>query len=318
MKKIFILVMGALFFVPVFGQQMPDYSLLHENNFVLNPAIAGSENHGIAMASFRQQWTKIKGAPQTFTASYRSPIRKTNLGIGAEIINDRSGPTSETGVTFAAAYHISFEKIHPFRWNRFLRESKISIGLSASIVQYRLNSNELILDQPNDMAINTIPHSKWLPNAGLGIYYYYDKFFLGFSVPNVIPFNVTFADQSTISNIPRALHYYVVVGGKIPLGAAYKPKFTLEPMIWFRAVANAPFQVDANLRFKYKKLFWVGLGYRSKNSLMADVGVMIKDQFQISYAYDQMASDAFKYTSGSHELVLGYHLPAHKRYKRYN
>ncbi len=72
------------------------------------------------------------------------------------------------------------------------------------------------------------------------------------------------------------------------------------------------------LRFKYKNLFWVGAGYRSRHSVMADVGVMIKDHFQISYAYDQRASDAFKYTSGSHELVLGYHFAAHKRYKSYH
>lgn len=319
MKKILILIVALMAIAPVFGQQLPLYSLYQENNFLLNPAIAGSDGHGVALLSYRRQWTKVKGAPETYSASYRTLLHKTNLGLGGYVINDRTGPTSFTGGTVTASYHISFEKINPFRWPLFLRQSKISVGLSASVYQYRLNSNDLQLDQPNDPAINTVENQKWSPNAGLGVYYYYDKFFLGFSMPNVIPLNVQFDEATTESNLKRALHYYVVVGGKIPLDkkGSYKPRFALEPMVWFRTVKGAPFQIDGHLRFKYKDLFWIGGGYRSMKTVVADAGVMIKGHLQISYAYDQSLLDVRSYIGSSHEIILAYHFDAKKRYKRY-
>jgi type IX secretion system PorP/SprF family membrane protein len=235
-------------------------------------------------------------------------------------MNDRTGPTSFTGGTVTAAYHISFEKLNPFKWPLFLRQSKIAVGLSASVYQYRLNSNDLQLDQPNDPAINSVQNQKWSPNAGLGIYYYYDKFFLGFSIPNVIPLDVQFDQGATESNLKRALHYYVVVGGKIPLGSknAYQPKFFLEPMVWFRTVKGAPFQVDGHLRFRYKNLFWIGAGYRSMKTVVADAGVMIKNHFSISYAYDQSLLDVRSYIGSTHEIVLAYQFDNKKKTYRHN
>lgn len=299
------------------AQQLPLYSLYREHSFVLNPGIAGSEDHGIGALSYRQQWTKIEGAPKTLSASYRTPIYKRNIGVGAHLVNDITGPTSFTGLTGAVSYHIDFKKINPFHWARFLRKSKISIGLSFSMYQYRLDANQLLLDQPNDQAINSSNNSKFLPNAGLGVYYYYDKFFLGYSIPTVIPLDVSFNEGTTISNLKREIHHYLVVGGKIPFGESYKPTLTLEPMVWFKQVKGAPWQIDANVRLNFKNIFWVGAGFRSSMTVLANAGVIIKDGLHIGYAFDQQVSDTRAYIGSSHEFLISYHLPAKKRkYKR--
>ena len=318
MKKILIVVLGIIVAMPLFSQQLPLYSLYRENSFMLNPAIAGSADHAIASICYRQEWIKVQEAPRTVLGSYTTPIRKKNIGLGISLSNDQTGPTSYTGLTVAAAYHISFEKINPFRWPEFLRNSKISIGLSGSLYQYRLNSGELLTDIPNDNAINTTAKSTWLPNAGLGIYYYYDKFYTGFSIPNVIPLNESFNDQNTVSNIKQALTYEVVAGGKIPINQGWKNILNIEPLVWFRYEKNAPWQVDGNVRIRYKNLFWVGVGYRSLSNIVADAGVIIKEHIEISYAYDQSVSDLHTYLGSSHEILVAYHFsPGKQHYKRY-
>ncbi len=317
MKRNFLILITIILAVPAFAQQLPLYTLYREHNFIINPAIAGSEDRGSLNASYRYQWTKIEGAPQTFSGSYRTPVPKYNLGVGAHIVNDKTGPTSFTGLTGAVSYHISFRKINPFSWARFLRKSHIALGLSFSMNQYRLNSSELLLDQPNDALINSNNNTRFLPNAGAGIFYYYDKFYLGYSAPTIIPLNINFTEDATISNLKRELHHYVVVGGKIPLGKAYKPVLTLEPMAWFRAVQGAPFQVDGYLRLRYKNVFWVGTGFRSSLTLLADAGFTIADKIQIGYAYDQQLSNVRAFTGSTHELVISYLFkPVKRKYSR--
>lgn len=317
MKRNFLVLITILLAMPAFAQQLPLYTLYREHNFIINPAIAGSEDRGSVNASYRYQWTKIEGAPQTMSASYRTPIPKYNLGVGGHVVNDKTGPTSYTGLTGAVSYHIDFRKINPFSWAKFLRKSHIAVGLSFSVSQYRLNSSELLLDQPNDALINSSNNTRFTPNAGMGIYYYYDKFYLGYSAPSLIPLNVNFSEGGTISNLKREMHHYIVVGGKIPLGKDYQPKLTLEPMAWFRTVKGAPFQVDGYLRLRYKNLFWVGTGFRSSMTLLADAGFIIGDKIQIGYAYDQQLNDVRSFTGSTHEVVLSYLFrPVKKKTKR--
>ena len=308
----------ALFFISgsLFAQQIPLNSLMREHAFVVNPAISGTQDHGIANASYRQQWTKIEGAPKTFSASYSMPIYKKNFGIGGHVVNDITGPTSFTGINVSASYHIDFAKINPFYWARFLKKSKLSFGLSASMFQYRLNSNELLLDQPNDNAINSGRNSRFLPNVGAGMYYYYDNFYIGYSVPSILPLNVNFDGGQTISNLKREVHHYIVLGGKIPLGKAYKPTIVLDPIVWFKYVKGAPFQIDGSLRMYYKDIFWIGAGFRSSLTVLADAGVIIKKQFRIGYAYDQQVSDVMSFIGTTHEVFISYHLPTPKKWKR--
>lgn len=305
----FILLVAG--FAKVSAQQLPIFSLYHENSFVLNPAITGAEDHGIITASYRDQWSGMDGRPRTLNGTYRCPIPHTKMGLGGHIINDITGPTSFTGATVTYAYHISFKKVSPFGWKEFLRNSKISLGLSLSAYQYRLKSSELVLENPFDLAVSADNQSAVRPNAGVGIYYYYDKVFAGFSAPQLIPFNVEFEAADGNSIIKRENHFYIVMGGKIPLGGkvprGYYNKFYLEPVAWFKYVKGAPMQYDAYLRLRHKNLVWFGTGYRSSKTLIFDAGLMIRKQFQIGYAYDLQINDYRADLGNTHEIIVAYH-----------
>ena len=312
-NSLFLLLLIA-FAIPASAQQLPIFSLYHENSFILNPGIAGSEDHGILAASYRDQWNGMAGRPRTVSGSYRTPIYRTNFGIGGHVVNDITGPSSYTGATATFAYHISFRKIKPFHWAKFLRKSKISFGLSLSAYHYRLKSSELVLENPNDVAISDNNQSEFMPNAGAGIYYYYDKFFIGFSTPQLIPLNINFDATDGTSNIQRKNHFYTTIGGRIPLGGrvprGHYNKFYIEPTVWLKYVKGAPFQYDAHIRLRHKNIVWVGAGYRSSKTLIVDAGLMIMKQFQVGYAYDLQVSSYRADLGHTHEVIIAFHFPS--------
>ena len=309
-----------------YSQQIPIFSLYNENGYVINPAITGSSGHPVASVSYRDQWSGIQDRPKTFSGGYRMPIyskgdrfqRADNfIGVGAYILYDVTGPTSYTQGAITYAYHISFAKINPFGWARFLRNSHISIGLTASVIQYRLNATLLTPEMANDQLVISADNGKVLPNAGAGIYYYYDNFYLGFSAPQLIPLKVKYEDESGAASIKKVNHFFLVVGGKIPLGGdvprGHYHKFYIEPMVWFKTVKNAPYQYDIYTRFRYKNSVWFGTGYRSSKTIIIDAGVMINEQFKIGYAYDLPINSNRSNFGSTHEIVLSYHFTKEKR-----
>ena len=329
MKRLWNILVCFSIVLPAFGQQLPIFSLYRENSFVLNPAITGSEGTGILAFTYRDQWSEIEESPRTVSAGYRMPIyyqkdrfqRAGNfIGVGGHLVNDKTGPTAYTQLSLTYAYHISFAKINPFHWARFLRKSHISLGLSLGLNQHRLNASELIPDQPNDQLVASADRSKFLPNAGLGVYYYYDNFYLGFSSPQIIPLKVKFESNDGISTLQRENHFFLVAGGKIPMGGkvprGYEHKFYIEPMVWLKYVKDAPYQADAYFRFRHKNLAWAGLGYRTSKTIIIDAGFMIKKALKIGYAYDLQVSRLSSYLGNTHEILLSYHFSSDTR-RRY-
>lgn len=312
-EKLLFLFVVLSWVTEVFSQQLTNFSLYRDNSFLANPAIAGSERVPVLAATYRNQWRKIEGAPNTAAISYRGRIGNTPHGIGGIIMNDQTGPTSFTSATFAYAFHLDFYKINPFYWSKFLRNSRLSIALSASVFQYRLRATMLQLDDPNDAAVGQANVSRFLPNAGAGIFYYYDNFYVGFSLPQLIPLKARFESDDAVAVMQRELHYYVVAGGRISFD---RKTHHIEPIAWFKAVRGAPFQYDVHIRYRYRELWWVGAAYRSSITAVIECGFMIRKRFQIGYAFDQNISRLARFTAGSHELILGYHF-IKNRYGRY-
>lgn len=310
-------IVAILFFavgLPVVAsaQQLPLFTSYRENGFILNPAIAGSKASAIATLSARKQWLKMKDSPHTETLSLEGPVGTSRLGLGGYLVNDETGPTAYTGFGLSYAYHISFKKIKPFHWARFLRKSKMSFGVNTSLFYYRLQRSELVLEEDNDRAVVEENKGRLMPNAGAGLYYYYENFYLGFSVPQMLELETRFKGLSGTSSLKRVNHYYVLAGGRVPLGEY--GKVILEPMAWFRAVKGAPWQLDVNARFVFNDVFWAGAGYRTKSFVFGDMGLIIKRQWKIGYAMDFAFSNVSEHLGTTHELILKYRFKPEPKY----
>ena len=69
------------------AQQLPQLSQYQFNDYIINPAVAGSRPFFELRSGHRTQWVGIQDAPRTFTLSGATPVGE-KMGIGGYIFTD--------------------------------------------------------------------------------------------------------------------------------------------------------------------------------------------------------------------------------------
>ena len=108
------------------------------NNYAVNPAIAGMEDHYQVKTTVRNMWGGIEGAPQTTILSIYGK-KSENMGLGGIVYSDKAGATSRLGGNVSYTHHFALSS-----------SIKMSMGLSGGFLQYRLAKNELTVLDPDD------------------------------------------------------------------------------------------------------------------------------------------------------------------------
>ncbi|HEY9559264.1 MAG TPA: type IX secretion system membrane protein PorP/SprF [Anseongella sp.] len=294
MKSRCFLLCFLLSAVAVRAQQQPQYTMYMANNFVLNPALAGIENYTDVKLSYRAQWVGIEDAPVTAYATIHgliaSDIEGRRHGLGGSVVLDKTGPTQRFSGTAAYAFHLPVSK-----------SLTTAFGVSAGIMEYSLNTDELQLGNPNDVILTKGNYSQLLPSVNAGIWLYSPNFYIGAAVQNLIESQLTF-NSFTSSGASRLYRHYFITGG---YRFVLNETLTATPSVMFKLVRPVPVSFDVNFKMMYRDRFWAGVSYRKKDGFAAMAGINISPLINVSYAYDYVTSDLREYTTGSHEIILG-------------
>lgn len=303
-KRIGFLLLLCSCVVMINAQQVYHYSLYSDNSFMINPALTGIKNYSEINASFRKQWHKVDKSPMTSLIGFNSGMPAKHIGFGAYVYDDETGPNALTGAGISFAYRIlDNEKYYKFKRRRMGTRS-FSFGLNASIVYYRLNLKNVKLDDPSDVLLASGANTyKIFPDVAFGFMYNAPKFYLGFSIPQLLNLNIKYKSDATFKDIKKMQHYYIQTGGRIYFG---DDRFSLEPSVWLKYVIGGFPQGLANVRFNIIDKGYAGISYRSLNGLTLEGGVIIKKKFKIGYAYDIEMSKYIKDLGMTHELYLSY------------
>ena len=156
---------------------------------------------------------------------------------------------------------------------------------------------ELITIKPDPL---NIPLNQTSPNFGAGLYYYTDKFYLGFSVPNFLETIHLEKGNGIVSTASEKMHYFLTSGYVFNIADNLK----LKPSTMIKAVAGAPLSVDLSANLLVDEKFEIGLSHRFNDSISGMVGFQVNQDFRIGYAYDHTITRFGDYNSGSHELML--------------
>jgi len=299
MKRILIILVLCIGLVNwVEAQQLPQYSQYMNNNFLLNPGVTGSEEYIPIRLTARQQWVGIDRAPSTQALSGNFVLNNEKIGLGAYFFKDAFGPNSKTGA------QLSFSYIMPVG----LWDSKLALGVSGVIFQYAFDqSKEKWLDV-GDPLLNGEIQTAMVPDANFGIYWHNDRFYLGLSANQLMQFQVDLLGYDASKNT-LVRHYFMMAGYKI----AINDKFDIEPSTQVKFMSAAPPSIDLNVRGIYKKDYWFGISYRAGiptstgTTLIAMLGMNYK-KYIFGYAYDYPLTNLNRYTSGTHEIVIGVNL----------
>lgn len=289
MKKLYLV---ALVVIASFGdlhaQQDPHYTQYMYNMNVINPAYAGSkENLSIGML-YRKQWVDIEDAPTTFTLSGHSPVGR-NVGLGLSVISDKIGPVEENNIYGDFSYTLNLGGEH-----------KLAFGIKAGITLHKVGLFSNIyntLPQPGDPAFAEDTNNSYF-NLGSGLFYYTDKYYVAFSVPNMMKSkHLDFNGREFGS---EASHYFLTGGYVFDLSENVKFK----PFFMVKSAFEAPASFDFSTNFLFNEKFEAGLTYRLEDSFGAMVNYAITPSLRIGYAYDHIISDLKVTTPSSHEFIL--------------
>ncbi|MBL7778269.1 MAG: type IX secretion system membrane protein PorP/SprF [Chitinophagales bacterium] len=293
-------------FIGANAQQDAAYSMYMFNGLYVNPAYAGSHEVINVMGIYRHQWVGIDGAPRTANISVHTPFRRDQYAVGLTISNDRLGLSNNFSVTPAFSYRL-----------RLPKENRLCFGVQASFNYFYQNNGKAVLPSTgvdNSFALN---ENLFVPNIGFGIYAYGKRYFAGISAPHLMPSSLTKQVGVVKYNdaIARVYNFYVLTGGYVFGKDASVVKFRPTILVkWQKGLPKNIPQFDANLALLFIDRLWLGVGYRTETSgqhkagqaIVAFTQFKVTPQLQIGYAYDAEISGLKRYTSGTHEIMIGY------------
>ncbi len=303
MKRISILIFAICLTGVLKGQQLPQITQYMNNNYVINPAIAGMYDYYQVNTTIRNQWAGMNEGPRTSVISIYGR-HSDNVGLGGTVYNDVAGPTSRVGGSVSYTYTLQATK-----------KIKLSMALQGGFTQFKIIKENLSVRDQNDPLMLGDDVARTLPDATFGLNVSGDKWYIGVAIPQLLASNLKLMDDdfariydTTSQNGKLASHVYVLGSYTYDIN----PAISIEPSIFLKSVTGAKTQIDFGVKSEYKEIIWIGMSYKMNNdlsSIAALLGYNINNRFNIGYSYCMPSSATSNYYSGSHEFMLGVKLP---------
>jgi len=302
MKKLyFIAILALSVFTEVQAQQDPHYTQYMYNMSIMNPAYAGSKEGMSGGFLYRKQWVEIEDAPTTGTFFIHSPVGR-NVGLGLSVVSDKIGPVEENNFYGDFSYTLNLGGEH-----------RLAFGLKAGLTMHKIDfsviSPTLPQPDPSDPFFAANPSSSFL-NIGSGLFYYTDKYYVAFSVPNML--KSKYLDFNGRQYGTDVIHYFLTGGYVFDLN----PNLKFKPFAMIKSSLNAPTSVDVSANFMMYDKLELGATYRLEDSFGAMVNFAVTPSLRVGYAYDHIVSDLNVVTPASHEVMLLFDLNFPKKVSR--
>ncbi|MBI4647395.1 MAG: type IX secretion system membrane protein PorP/SprF [Bacteroidia bacterium] len=289
MKKTAALIICIAIISAINAQQRNMFSQYMLNKYWVNPAVAGTTPYIPLSVTYKQFWTGIDDAPNVQALNGHAKLVE-NMGIGGTVYNYSTGPTSIQSIEGTYSYHFNV-----------MEGAKISLGLSAMLYQNQLNKSALLLENPDDDAVNYCTDKLIVPDASFGVYFYEteSKYYAGLAVHSLFNRKVNHMNNKILEQ--RQVRHYFLHGGYIFTFNDFK----IEPSLLLKLIEAGVFQGDINVSGQYKDIVSAGISYRLGDALAVMAGVGNK-RLTFGYSYDITLSNIRNASNGSHELLFIY------------
>jgi type IX secretion system PorP/SprF family membrane protein len=295
MKKIitsiFTLVIGSV----AVAQQDAQFSQNMFNKVDINPGDAGMNKAYCATLLARDQWVNFPGNPKTFLFNGDAYLPMIGGGLGLTVFEDELG------------FEKTLEGKLSYSFHMVIGPGILGIGPEIGFYQKSVDGTWLAPDGTSGTSDPYIPQnsvSNTTYDIGAGAYYETPHgLYIGISTSHIPAQTIQGGYQSYTYDVAR--HYYIMAGYTYNLNKTWD----LLPDLFVESDASSTqFQLDC--RAEYNKLIWFGVGYRLSDSFVGFLGLNYGfsngSNLKIGYSYDFTTSVIHSYSSGSHELMLGY------------
>jgi type IX secretion system PorP/SprF family membrane protein len=303
-----------------YSQQQGQYSQYMMNYFLINPAVAGTEDYIDVRAGYRMQWTGLSGAPRNYYVSATMPLNKVHNkmsrgkfsnphhSIGAIVSGQTLGILTHNTAYLSYAYHLPLSS-----------KAMLSMGAVGGINQFTADPNKADWgDNVYDPSITGVKKINF--DLGVGVWFYTKKIFMGLSSMQIPQSKIDFSNQINTHGILDR-HFYLTGGYKFKINE----DLMFIPSLLFKGTAQA-YQVDVNGKLRYRNRFWAGASYRRTDAVAVLGGLSIplthvrpnqksgnNMMLEIGYSYDLTTSRLNQFSYGTHEIMVALLIPTKGR-----
>jgi type IX secretion system PorP/SprF family membrane protein len=279
----------------VFAQQDPLHSLYMLNPVLLNPAYSGINNNMQGQVGYRTQWTGFEGQPQTLNATIHSSFVANKVGAGISVMNDRIGNVVNTEVNASFSYKLE------------LGETTFSFGMQAGLQNFRTDNLKLNLSQGDDYAFTDDERGSRF-NIGAGAILKSDQFFLGLSIPRLLPTTFkTIEGEFELYN----RHFYMMAGYLYQVNEHIR----LKPTLLLRGVKGSPASVDFAFNVNINEVHTAGLFTRNLGTYGILLQTVLQEKYRFGYAFEMPSNKSVGANFSTHEISIGFALPVFRFHK---
>lgn len=301
----------------VYGQQRPLYSFFDDNITAINPSLPRTEfifeDYSLFVnATHRNQWIGFDKAPSTFLVQATTWLPDWsnnfyellgNTHVGIDILQDATPPFYQSAV-YGRLGHLVYLN-HGGRYRR--SKTFIAGGLNVGLIWQRIKRQDLgsFVDAPE---LGGLASSATSPDVGFGISFnhYFTRtgrdfgdsqgFFVGFSVPQTLQFDLNHATDDGSISVKKIRHYNYVIGGQL---GADSENLKVRPMVLVTHIPTAPLFVNGHVEMTLQEYFMIGFGMDSSLGISARVGFNIPmngpknsngDAIRFAFGYSRIMS----------------------------
>ncbi len=293
-KKIITLSAFAfLFALQMRAQQIPLYSQMYFMRMLYNPALTGYNGSSNLYGFYREQWTAMPGHPVTRGVVGDVSLWKDRIGTGFHLYNDNTDIIHRVNAQIYYAQKIRFAKDH-----------QLSLGVSLGIMQTHVDFNNVVANDLDDTHLLAAGKSAVAFDMNVGLAYQWKKLTVSFAIPQVLNMNARITSQLKDSKYSMKRHFIIGASYEISIK---KEEWNIEPSVLVKKGAAQPWQVDANIMANYKRIAYLGVGYRLDYGVTMQAAVRIAKAVTIGYAYEYPIQKKVQYssTAGTHEVIFG-------------
>lgn len=306
--KITLLIVLLLSIYTVEAQQDPNFIFYRYNMNLINPAYAGAdsiENEGTIEKgltnntyktntaelgiNLNSQWSGVPGAPETQSVFFSTGLGE-KLGVGVSIINDKTFIENQTAITADISYHISLNL-----------NTKLFFGIKVGGNNYSANLEGLTtFDIVSDASLTNIS-GRFNPNLGAGFYLRSHKYFVAFSIPNLLT-SERLRQEDGIARLGESRNHMHLAGGyDIPI----TKKIKFKPSVLATYIDAAPLTLNLTGLFRFSNGFETGLNYELDQGIGGLVLFTGMDWIDLGYAYEASNQNQIQEVSnGTHEVFM--------------
>lgn len=311
MKKYLIILLLLTFRLLSYSQQMPIYSQYLLNDYLINPAAAGSDGYTSINITSRQQWKGLTGAPEINSLSFQTRIlkRRTTIktrrngknvfrhktdgkvGLGGYIYNYSTGVIRRTGFGASYVYHTKIRS-----------RSQLSLSLGLKGYHLRMKEEDIEFELINDPVLSTgLRRGIFVPDLNFGVRLLESNYTIGFSADQLLG-AVVKVGSNGYENYKMDRHYYLMGSYSFFKGREmeFKPSFLLKMSEQLRPQLDIGFTYTFD---NFKTAYWTGITYRTDGAIITSTGIRADNLF-FGYSFDFSLHPIQLYSYGTHEITV--------------